>query len=432
MTDKQRQDIIEEFIQFCKQELDIRELPVMEFTNDREWAVERRSFGQYNPETNRLEVYTGNRNLADILRTLGHELVHHRQRELNMLKPDSGKTGSYIENQANALAGMMMRDFGKDHVMIYEHLLPTLKQIYEVENSRELQIYCDMDGVLCDFDARFEHYYNVPPRKYYTSRGPEAFKQAVNEAGVQFWSMMNWMPGGKQLWEIIGKYNPIILTSPSTFDYAIEGKKLWIEKNLTPQPKEILFAQTGNKHSMIKGDPKNSILIDDYWPNLAPWKALDGIAIMHKDINKTKSILDKFGIKESIHESENLLFTPKQKSIEKDADGELLSVEYSFNTGNNDYKVIFDSFEEPGTFKLTFGKNKAYDSAVDTDEMTGEGMAMKILKAVSETVNMFYEKYKNQIDKIEIKGTSDKRTRIYKLILPKFIKPEVLNHISIK
>ena len=296
MTDKQRQNIIEEFIQFCKDRLDINDLPIIQFTNDREWAVERRSFGQYNPETNNLEVYIGNRNLADILRTLGHELVHHRQRELNMIKPDSGKTGSYIENQANALAGVMMRDFGKQNDLIYEHLMPTLKQIYEVENSRGLQIYCDMDGVLCDFDQRFEHFYGVLPREYYGEKGVKAFEDAVNKAGVDFWSKMKWMPGGRQLWEIIGKYNPIILTSPSSFDYAIEGKKLWIEKNLIPQPKEILFAQTGNKHSMIKGDPKNSILIDDYWPNLAPWKALDGIAIMHKDINKTKSILEKFKI----------------------------------------------------------------------------------------------------------------------------------------
>ena len=296
MTDKQRQDIIEEFIQFCKQELDIRELPVMEFTNDREWAVERRSFGQYNPETNHLEVYTGNRNLADILRTLGHELVHHRQRELNMIKPDSGKTGSYIENQANALAGMMMRDFGKNHDMIYEHLLPTLKQIYEVENSRGLQIYCDMDGVLCDFDERFEHFYGVPPREYYTTKGPKAFEDAVNEAGIEFWSKMKWMPGGQELWSIIGKYKPYILTSPSKFKYAKEGKQEWIKNNLNPQPKKVLFAQTGDKHSMMTADPKNSMLIDDYWPNLAPWKALGGIAIMHKDIDKTKDILSKFRI----------------------------------------------------------------------------------------------------------------------------------------
>ena len=296
MTNEQRQNIIEDFIQYCKDRLDIDQLPIIQFTNDREWATERKSFGQYNPNDRSLEIYTGNRNLADTLRTLVHELVHHKQNEDGLIRMDSGKTGSKIENQANAFAGIIMREYGNKNDLIYEALLPTLKQIYEVEGSRSIQIYCDMDGVLCDFDARFEHYYNVLPREYYKSKGSEAFKNAVNEAGVQFWSMMNWMPGGKELWETIGKYNPIILTSPSSFDYAVEGKKLWIQKHLNPQPKKILFAQTGNKHSQMITDPKNSMLIDDYWPNLAPWKELHGIAIMHKDINKTKSILDKFGI----------------------------------------------------------------------------------------------------------------------------------------
>lgn len=295
MIDRERQNIIQEFIQFCKERLNITSLPVIEFTNNREWAVERRSFGQYNPETNALEVYTANRNLADILRTLGHELVHHRQRELNMIKPDSGKTGSYIENQANALAGMMMRDFGKTHDVIYESLMPTLKQIYEVNESM-IQIYCDMDGVLCDFDERFEYFYGVLPREYYSDKGIKAFENAINKAGIEFWSKMKWMPGGKELWSIIGKYNPYILTSPSNFMYSKEGKREWVKNNLNPQPKKILFAQTGSKHFKMITDPKNSMLIDDYWINLSPWKQLGGIAVTHKDINKTKDILSKFRI----------------------------------------------------------------------------------------------------------------------------------------
>ncbi len=153
-----------------------------------------------------------------------------------------------------------------------------------------------MDGVLCNFDERFEHFYGVAPREYYTEKGSKAFKEAVNKVGVEFWSKMNWMPGGQELWSTISKYNPCILTSPSTFEYAKEGKKQWIETHLNPQPKEILFAQTGNKHSQMPQNARNAMLIDDYWPNLAPWKEKGGIAIMHKDINKTKDILSKFRI----------------------------------------------------------------------------------------------------------------------------------------
>jgi hypothetical protein len=296
MIPEKRQEIIEDFIQFAKNKLYINQLPTIRFLNDREWATERRSFGEYNPNENHLDVYIGNRNLADILRTLCHELVHHRQNELGKLYNSAGKTGSNIENEANALAGIMMRDYGKTNDLIYESFLPTLKQIYEVEQSGVIQIYCDMDGVLCDFDERFEHFYEMTPIQYREKYGPTPFKNAVDQAGIDFWAKMKWMPGGQELWSVIGKYHPYILTSPSKFEFAKEGKKMWIENNLNPQPSKILFAQTGNKHSEMKTDPKRSILIDDYWPNLAPWKAEGGIAIMHKDINKTKDILSKFRI----------------------------------------------------------------------------------------------------------------------------------------
>lgn len=369
MTNKERQDIIEEFIQFCKEVLNIQEIPNIEFTNDRDWAVDKRSFGMYNPESDHIEVYIGNRNLADILRTLGHELVHHRQRELNMIKPDSGKKGSNIENQANSLAGIMMRDFGKNHDMIYEHLMPTLKQIYEVEKKGAIQIYCDMDGVLCDFDERFEHFYGVLPREYYSTKGSKAFEDAVNKAGIDFWSKMNWMPGGKELWSIISKYKPYILTSPSKFQYAKEGKKIWIETHLNPQPKRILFAQTGDKHSMMTADPKNSMLIDDYWPNLAPWKALGGIAVMHKDINKTKDILSKFRISESVNStiSQSQLKKLNKRLIDKG----------------------YNNFE----FGLVGGKPKVYYTFWDSQPSKEETYTFNHLQSLVNTNDTFDDLY---------------------------------------
>jgi Zn-dependent peptidase ImmA (M78 family) len=55
-----------------------------------------------------------------VLRSLAHELVHHRQEELGMIEAMSGDTGSEIENEANALAGVLLRDYGKQNVQIYD------------------------------------------------------------------------------------------------------------------------------------------------------------------------------------------------------------------------------------------------------------------------------------------------------------------------
>jgi Zn-dependent peptidase ImmA (M78 family) len=58
--------------------------------------------------------------MADLLRTLAHELVHRKQSEDGRIDYNSGKTGSEIENEANAMAGVLLRKFGKQNEEIYQ------------------------------------------------------------------------------------------------------------------------------------------------------------------------------------------------------------------------------------------------------------------------------------------------------------------------
>jgi hypothetical protein len=39
---------------------------------------------------------------------------------MGVLKPNSGETGSPEEDQANSIAGVLLREFGKVNSMIYE------------------------------------------------------------------------------------------------------------------------------------------------------------------------------------------------------------------------------------------------------------------------------------------------------------------------
>lgn len=113
-------ELIKHFIKHCKKELGIQSLPHIRFIADKTWVEERRSFGEYNPNENTACVYYIGRNTADVFRSLAHELVHHRQMELDMINQESGETGSDIENEANALAGIMMREYGKINPTIYD------------------------------------------------------------------------------------------------------------------------------------------------------------------------------------------------------------------------------------------------------------------------------------------------------------------------
>ena len=155
MQNQERLDTIKDFVDYCRINLEIEQLPEIEFTEDKSWATNSRSFGHYIPSNNFLKVYIGNRNLADILRTLSHELVHHRQNELGMIKSNSGQTGSEIENQANSISGILMRNYGKTNELIYESKLTFMAE--SIIKSR-FTIYCDMDGVLTDFEQQFDHY----------------------------------------------------------------------------------------------------------------------------------------------------------------------------------------------------------------------------------------------------------------------------------
>lgn len=113
-------DVIDSFVNYATEYLGIQSKPRIDLDSSIVTAFENRSFGSYNPNSNSIKVNTGNRHIADVLRTLGHELVHHRQNEGGVLHNESGITGSEHENEANALAGVLLRNFGRINPLIYE------------------------------------------------------------------------------------------------------------------------------------------------------------------------------------------------------------------------------------------------------------------------------------------------------------------------
>ena len=67
----------------------------------------------YVPYDNTNHVRCNGRALVDILRSLAHELVHNRQRELGMFGNGDAvqNIGGFIEDQANSVAGVFIKDF---------------------------------------------------------------------------------------------------------------------------------------------------------------------------------------------------------------------------------------------------------------------------------------------------------------------------------
>jgi pyrimidine deaminase RibD-like protein len=112
-------NIIKDFMEFCGDHLGLKKDINLRIRRDPQWSVRNKTFGRYNDGTNELEVGIGGRHIMDVLRTVGHELVHQRQNELAKIPADAGKDGSKYENEANARAGVLMRKYGKLHPELF-------------------------------------------------------------------------------------------------------------------------------------------------------------------------------------------------------------------------------------------------------------------------------------------------------------------------
>ena len=166
------------------------------------------------------------------------------------------------------------------------------------------QIYCDMDGVLTDFEKRFVSLLQQEGPKYYSKatiaqvtrpkhfdklEGTEEFWKFIDQhIGLEFWSEMPWMPQGQVLWDFIQPYGPKLLTSPSEDDTSRLGKRLWVRNHLSPAP-EVIF-RFGDAKSDFANE--NSILIDDKPSNLVAFASKGGIAIECKD-GDVSSVINK-------------------------------------------------------------------------------------------------------------------------------------------
>lgn len=116
---EKKNEIIEKFINEVCEYLDIDNNNI-EISYEPNEAAEMKSFGKNTPSTDIIRVVALNRNLADVLRTLAHELVHRKQKKEGRLYTGAGDDGTDIENEANSEAALIMRKFGKANPIIFE------------------------------------------------------------------------------------------------------------------------------------------------------------------------------------------------------------------------------------------------------------------------------------------------------------------------
>jgi len=240
--------------------------------------------------------------------------------------PDQLVTQRNTEEEATEQAERLQQRNGPEGM----NNLPTGVEyvVRQIGAKKDYQIYCDMDGVLVDFvgDASGEpatgvlgkldeiikevqedeeKYKELAPKlhkavhkaikeldsgdievKHIAIGSP--YKKIVNlmyrlvSDDEEFWANLEWMPGGKELWEHIKPHNPIILTSPMSGDGSKSGKIIWCERELGLDKDRIILETKKYKYAK-----PNALLIDDFTKNVDPFREHGGKAIHHTSTQKT-------------------------------------------------------------------------------------------------------------------------------------------------
>jgi len=323
--------------------MNIEPLPTLELINgDSENAKD--FFGKtayYDPNKQHIVLYTEGRHPKDIVRSYAHEMIHHIQNLEDRLGDVSGTNTmedghlDKLEQEANLRGTMTFRNWtdslneaivgdkiecdncdwswdissGGDDLYTCHKCWHDNTPIEEKKNkdpfginayARELgrlnekvmdyKIYCDMDGVLVDFESGYEKLTGIDLKGEYRP-GVEDFWKPIEQAGVKYWASLKWMPDGKQLWGYIKQYTPELLSSPSKSESSKIGKYVWVKNNL-PGTKLILRYASRKKELATP----ESILIDDRQVNIDQWEAAGGIGILHTSADNTISQLKELGL----------------------------------------------------------------------------------------------------------------------------------------
>jgi len=346
----QQIDVVDKIAQLTNHMIDmgmnIEPLPSMEFVDgDSENAKD--FFGKtayYDPNRQHIVIYTEGRHPKDIVRSYAHEMIHHIQYLEDRLGDVSGTNTTEddhldkIEQEANLRGTMTFRNWtdsilneaivgdkiecdncdwswdikdggddlytchkcwhdntpieekkNKDPFGLNAYARELAMGLEENEKVMDYKIYCDMDGVLADFESGYEELTGIDLRGEF--KKGEDFWDPISKAGVGFWAGLKWMPDGQELWNYLKPFNPVLLSAPSREQSSRIGKHVWV-KHKIPGTKLILRYA---KQKQELATPE-SILIDDRQVNIDQWEAAGGIGILHTSTANTIQQLQKLGL----------------------------------------------------------------------------------------------------------------------------------------
>jgi hypothetical protein len=114
-----KKDKLNRFVKFVKDQLELDTVPVISIQNHRKNLKTTANY-DYTKDEKIIKVCSKGRALVDVMRSIAHEMVHHKQFEQGRLKVQPPDIGGEIEDEANAKAGQYIKMFAKQDSTIYD------------------------------------------------------------------------------------------------------------------------------------------------------------------------------------------------------------------------------------------------------------------------------------------------------------------------
>jgi len=114
-----KKDKLNRFVKFVKDQLELDTVPVISIQNHRKNLKTTANY-DYTKDEKIIKVCSKGRALVDVMRSIAHEMVHHKQFEQGRLKVQPPDIGGEIEDEANAKAGQYIKMFAKEDSTIYD------------------------------------------------------------------------------------------------------------------------------------------------------------------------------------------------------------------------------------------------------------------------------------------------------------------------
>ena len=156
------------------------------------------------------------------------------------------------------------------------------------------QIYCDMDGVLADFEKGVE---DLIGGKFNDKRW--------YELPDDFFLTLEPMPDAQTLWGFIGKYDPFILTAIPRASRGPISKRAAMDK--ARFMKRWFGVSQDKMYPVMRADKmrfakdgrygRPNLLIDDHSKNIAQFQSAGGIGVHHTSAANSIKQLKKIGYK---------------------------------------------------------------------------------------------------------------------------------------